>query len=299
MKIFTLTFALLSMLLLTLSSGPVTAHASAPHFLPAGTWQSVYTDDFSSASSLPHYNDCYKWACAGGWNGELERYTTSSISTTHSNLDLQATKCNVTAHGISYSYCSGMVTTANKFSFLYGYAEARVLLPAGQGLWPAFWMLAENGQSTTELDVMEVLGNDPSTINVGSHWLVNGQHKHHGAAVKGANLASGYHTVAVDWEPSSMTFYEDGKAIWSTTDRAAIPATPMYLILNLAVGGNWPGKPNSSTPFPSNFLIDWVHVYQHASGVLPTPTVSVPTATPTIPTPLPITPTATPKGCDA
>lgn len=277
MKIKIVAFALALLGMFAVSCGGVTAHAASPSYapLPPGSWNQVYDDEFHGPSSLPNYNTCYRWACDGGWNGELERYIPAAVSINNGKLDLQATKCSVTAHGITYAYCSGMVTTADKFSFLYGYAEASVLLPAGQGFWPAFWMLAQNGQSTTELDVMEVLGNDPSTINVGSHWLINGQHKHNGAAVQGADLSSGYHTVAVDWEPDHMTFYEDGNAIWTTTDTAAIPTTPMYLLLNLAVGGNWPGSPNSSTVFPSDFLIDWVHVYQHpASTVTPTPTVS-------------------------
>ena len=258
-----------------------------PNLLPSGAWVSMYADEFHIPASLTHYNDCYRWSCAGGWNGELERYVSPAVTVSNGKLDLQATKCSVTAHNIHYAYCSGMVTTADKFSFLYGYAEARVLLPKGQGLWPAFWMLAQNGQSTTELDVMEVLGNDPSTIHVGSHWkTASGQHKHNGKAIKAADLSAGYHTVAVDWEADHMTFYEDGNVLWSTTDNAAIPSTPMYLIFNLAVGGNWPGKPSASTPFPSDFLVDWVHVYQHASGG-------------GNPTPTPIVPTPTPSGCHA
>ena len=282
MKNLLFTALLLPFLALT-SQGP-TRHAHAAN-LPTGAWQQTYVDEFHGLSSLAHYNDCYRWACAGGWNGELERYVPNAVAINNGTLDLQASKCTVSAHGITYAYCSGMVTTADKFSFLYGYAEARVLLPAGQGLWPAFWMLAQNGQSTTELDIMEVLGNDPSTINVGSHWLASGHHKHHGAAVKAADLSSGYHTVAVDWEADHMTFYEDGNVLWTTTDTAAIPHTAMYLIFNLAVGGNWPGSPNSSTSFPANFLIDWVHVYQHPNTGVPTPT--------------PIVPTPTPNGCHA
>ena len=220
----------------------------------------VYNDQFHGASSLAHYNTCYRWACAAGWNQELERYQQSAVSIKKGNLDLRATKCNVTAHGIHYAYCSGMVTTAGKFSFLYGHVETRMRLPKGPGLWPAFWMLADNGQKTTELDVMEVLGNAPNILHSGVHWRTGGHNKHKGISYTGPDLSAAYHVYAVDWRADRITWSLDGKPYYTTTDVASIPHTPMYLIYNLAVGGFWPGAPNASTPFPSDLLVDWVRV---------------------------------------
>ncbi len=226
--------------------------SSAPHTL--------YADEFHNAGSLAHYSTCYRWACAAGWNQELERYTSSSVTVSNGNLDLRASKCSVTAHNIHYAYCSGMATTAGRFSFLYGHIEARMKLPAGQGFWPAFWMLAQNGQKTTELDMMEVLGNAPNILHSGVHWRVGSHNKHQGISYHGPDLSAGYHTYGLDWRANKITWSLDGKPYYSTTDKASIPHTPMYLIWNLAVGGFWPGSPNASTHFPADFLIDWVHV---------------------------------------
>jgi serralysin len=159
-----------------------------------------------------------------------------------------------------YKYTSGEINTAHSFTQTYGYFEMRAQLPAGQGLWPAFWLMPKDGSWPPELDVMEMLGNDPSKIYTTVHTNQSGGHT---MATQGADVgdvAGGYHTYAVDWEPDTITFYFDGKAIYQTATPSDMHK-PMFMIANLAVGGSWPGNPDGSTPFPASMTIDYVHAW--------------------------------------
>jgi len=265
---------------------PTTTPKLTPVTLPAGY---TFADDFNAPFNSAAYNTCYRWACAGGWNNELERYVPEQVTTHDGVLDLRADKRDVTAHNIVYHYVSGMVTTADKFSFLYGVTEARFKVPAGKGYWPAIWMLAQNGQSTTELDLIENIGDND--IHSGMHWLdASNNHKHQGTTLTVPNLSADWHTISVNWQPSSFAL--DGTEYYRETDPTHIPSTPMYLLANLAIGGNWPGNPDGSTVFPADFLLDYIHVTANTS-LIPTvtPTAVPPTA---VPTNTPIPPTATP-----
>ena len=272
----------------------------APHYVSAGSL--VYNDDFTVPFDPTKYNTCYAWACSAGWNGELERYTTSQVTTHNGVLDLQAAKQDITAHNVLYHYVSGMVTTADHFSFQYGYTEIRFQLPKGQGFWPALWMLAQNGQPITELDMLEVLGNDTSTIHMGVHYAdSNNKNAHSGTQYTGSDLSSGWHTIGVDWQADHITWYLDGVQRHIETNSVYIPHTPMYIIANLAVGGTWPGNPDSTTPFPSSMLLDYIRVYSTMPVNQPTQTPVPPTATATVqatnspsPTVTPVVPTVTP-----
>jgi len=256
---------------------------------PKVTGTYTYADEFNTPFNTAAYNTCYRWACAGGWNNELERYVPEQVTTHDGVLDLRADKRDVTAHNIVYHYVSGMVTTADKYSFLYGTTEVRFKVPSGKGYWPAIWLLAQNGQSTTELDLMENIGDND--IHSGMHWLDgSGNHKHQGTTYTVPNLSADWHTVTVNWQPSFVSFALDGTEYYRETDPTHIPSTPMYLLANLAIGGNWPGNPTSSTVFPADFLLDYIHVTANAS-LLPTVT---PTAVPPTATSTPIPPTATP-----
>lgn len=215
-----------------------------------------YADEFHTSASLAHYATCYDWGCSPTWNGELETYRPASVSVANGKLDLRATH---TPSG----YQSGMVTTSHRYSFLYGRLDVRAQLPRGQGLWPAIWLLAQGpgAPKYTELDVMEVLGNAPNQIHSGVHWADgSNHHQHQGITWSGPDLSAGYHVFSVDWRADHITWLLDGHAYYSTRDVVSIPHTPLYLLANLAVGGNWPGSPSASTPFPADFLIDWVHI---------------------------------------
>ena len=260
-----------------------------------------YADDFTASFDTTKYSTCYRWACSGGWNAELERYTTNQISTHDGVLDLKAEQKGIIAHNISYAYQSGMITTADHYAYLYGVTEVRFKFPHGTGYWPAIWMLAENGQSTTELDLMENIGDND--IHSGMHWIDSaGNHKHLGTTYTVPNLSNDYHTISVDWQADHVAFALDGVEYYRETDTTHIPHTPMYLLANLAVGGTWPGNPTPSTVFPASLLIDYIHVNTATGTVItgtptPVPTSTIaPTNTPPLPTVTPtlVPPTSTP-----
>lgn len=166
-------------------------------------------------------------------------------------------------------YTSGMVNTFHSFSQTYGYFEMRAELPAGQGFWPAFWLLPADGSWPPEIDVMEMLGHDPGTLYTTVHSLAPGQTPGNHTMSQGisavADMSGGYHTYGVDWQPDTLTFYFDGQEIYRTPTPAGLDK-PMYMIANLAVGGSWPGDADASTPFPAQMNIDYMRAYQASPG---------------------------------
>lgn len=166
-------------------------------------------------------------------------------------------------------YTSGMVNTFHSFSQTYGYFEMRAELPAGQGFWPAFWLLPADGSWPPEIDVMEMLGHDPGTLYTTVHSLAPGQTPGNHTMSQGisavADMSGGYHTYGVDWQPDTLTYYFDGQEIYCTPTPAGLDK-PMYMIANLAVGGSWPGDADASTPFPAQMNIDYMRAYQASPG---------------------------------
>ena len=168
-------------------------------------------------------------------------------------------------------YISGLINTHGTFSQTYGYFEISAQVPSGQGLWPAFWLLPQSGNWPPEIDVLELLGHDPKTYYVGSHWKdATGQHAFHTKGVsKGIDLSQGFHSYGTMWTATSITFYLDGTEVYSMPTPAGMNE-PMYLLAGLAVGGNWPGAPDETTEFPAEFQIDYIRAYAPTF----TPTVS-------------------------
>jgi beta-glucanase (GH16 family) len=141
--------------------------------------------------------------------------------------------------------------------------EMRAWVSAGQGLWPAFWTLPADESWPPEIDAFEILGNQPDEINMTYHWDDGtGEGAQQGKAWDGPNFSSGWHTFAVDWEPDAIIWYVDGVERFQYTDARHIVSKPMYLLANLAVGGDWPGSPDASTPFPARYQIESIRVWQ-------------------------------------
>ena len=156
------------------------------------------------------------------------------------------------------SYSSGRITTLGRFSQTYGYFEIRARLDPGRGLWPAFWLLPANGGWPPEIDVMEVLGHDPDTV----YSTV------HSAAVARQTVTSrlkptdgGWHRYGVRWAPETIDVFIDGIKTGST-QTPGDAHQPMYMIVNLAVGGNWPGFPDAQTKFPATMDVDYVRAWR-------------------------------------
>jgi beta-glucanase (GH16 family) len=243
-----------------------------------------FDDEFNSLSlhnsNGGTWDTSFPWAgptgASLGSNGELEWYINDSYAATSSVkpwsvsngvLDLTAapTDPSIQQYIGNYQYTSGMLTTHNSFAQTYGYFEMRAELPAGNGLAPAFWLLPEDGSWPPELDVMEMLGNAPTSLVTTVHSDSTGQHTFVSNSATVADMTDGFHTYGVDWEPNTITWYFDGNEIFQTATPADMHK-PMYMVANLAVGGNWPGSPDGSTTFPASMQIDYIRAYATAAA---------------------------------
>ncbi len=245
------------------------------------SWTLVWSDDFTGPNgSSP---DASKWVFdigGGGWgNNELETYTsrTENAYLQDGVLVIQALKEDYTGpDGIARHYTSARLKTQGRFAQTYGRFEARLKLPSGQGLWPAFWMLGGDvGEvgwpQCGEIDIMENIGREPAiahgTIHgpgysgadgIGSAYTLPG----------GQRFADDFHVFAVEWETNAIRFYVDDQ-LYATRTPAELPTGttwvynhPFFLIMNVAVGGDWPGNPDGTTVFPQTMLVDYVRVYK-------------------------------------
>jgi hypothetical protein len=230
-----------------------------------GSWQKIFDDEFDSSTLNPLWHTAQWWDRNVTTLGEGdEAYDASGVTTSNGQLHLTARRD--TSDG--NPYVSGMVMTGGyaddstvpKFSFLHGYLEVRAKLPAGQGFWPAIWMMpASYNDGNGELDVMESLGGSPSRVYFTLHRNAKFQQKNFDVL---PDTVSGFHTYGVDWEADHVSWFVDGVEVARMTNPALICPEAMYPILNLAVGGDWGGPPNSSTTFPSSMDVDYVRIWQ-------------------------------------
>ncbi len=240
----------------------------------------VFSDGFSGpAGTAPSSADWSFDTGGGGWgNNELECYTSNPGNASldgQGHLAITAKRETYASRTASCAYTSARMKTQGTFSTTYGRIEARIRLPAGRGLWPAFWALGDDIESagwpgSGEIDVMESLGDDPSTVYGSIHGPQAGQARGYGissAYHAATSLADGFHTYRVSWSPSALVFSVDGQAYAKRTPAQLSGAQrwvfnkPFFLMLNLAVGGSWPGSPDAATRFPATMLVDWVRVY--------------------------------------
>ena len=181
-------------------------------------------------------------------------------------LQLRAEKRDMVGwNGKLYHYTSGMVMTGGEkyyippgFTFTYGYMEARVRIPAGKGLWPAFWTLPASYTYPPEIDMMEILGDTPSVVHM--HYHYSGGNI--GSTWTGPDFSAGWHTFAADWEPGLVVWYVDGVERFRYANSSTVTSSPMYVLLDLAVGGDWPGPPDATTVFPAYYDVDYVRIWQ-------------------------------------
>ncbi|OIA98596.1 1,3--beta-D-glucan 3-glucanohydrolase [Paenibacillus sp. LC231] len=234
----------------------------------APNWNLVWSDEFNG-TSLNRANWTPEIGTgSGGWgNNELQYYTdrAQNVQVTGGNLVITAQK---ESYG-GMNYTSARIKTQNLKSFTYGKVEARIKLPSGQGLWPAFWMLGSNISSvgwpkSGEIDIMERVNHNPY-VNGTVHWDAGG-HAEYGR-VSGNLDFSQFHVYSIEWDSKYIRWFVNGQQfnefyIENGTGNTEEFQRPFFLLLNLAVGGNWPGSPNNSTPFPSQMLVDYVRVYQ-------------------------------------
>ena len=238
-------------------------------------WQLVWSDEFEGPENSPP--DLAKWAYDlgnnNGWgNRELESYTSKPENAHldgHGHLVIRAES---TATG----YTSARLKTQGRFTKQYGRIEARIKIPPGQGIWPAFWMLGGDIDSVGwpqcgEIDIMENVGREPGS----NHGSLHGPGYSGGNPItavytlpNGKRFSEDYHTFAVEWSASEITFSIDAARYLRARPTQLTPGTrwvfdhPFFLLLNIAVGGTFPGSPDSSTTFPVEMLVDYVRIYQ-------------------------------------
>lgn len=255
-----------------------TAHADTPAPKgPRGDFKLVFSDEFSGSElDLTRWTTCYWWVkngCTNLGNNELEWYVPQNVSVQDGSLVLTAKREDVIGwEGRIFPYTSGMVTTGRyyeedpsdvRFEAQEGFFEMRANLPTGQGLWPAFWMLPTSRESKPEIDIMELLGHRTEVLELHFHYRNDaGESRNVGHEVRTTDLAKGWHTYGVEWSAGEISWYLDGREVWRYDDVKRIPKEPMYMIINLAVGGNWPGAPDADTKFPAVMKVDYVRAWK-------------------------------------
>jgi beta-glucanase (GH16 family) len=247
-------------------------------------WTIVWSDEFNGPNGSAV--DPAKWVVetgGDGWgNNELEYYTgrSENVRVENGNLVIEARAEKYKgADGVSKDYTSARIKTLGKFARTYGRFESRLKMPAGQGMWPAFWMMGDDidrvGWPTCgEIDIMENIGKEPSVnhgsihgpgftgdVGIEAHYTLPG----------GKKFSDDFHTYAMEWEPDVIRFYVDD-VLYATETKTSLRAGqrwafdhPFFLLLNVAVGGDWPGSPDASTKFPQTMLVDYVRVYGPSS----------------------------------
>ncbi len=185
-------------------------------------------------------------------NEELQIYRRENVSVGDGFLKLLSEK----ADG---KYYSGAVTTDNKKLPLYGKIEIKAKLPIGKGIFPAFWMIPSSGAALPEIDIVEFLGHEPGTIWHVMHYLAADKKKTFHMAYKGEDYTQDFHVYTLEWKDKSVKWFIDGIETYSVETN--IPDCKMFLYLNTAIGGDWPGKPDKTTSFPQTMLIDYVKYY--------------------------------------
>jgi beta-glucanase (GH16 family) len=226
--------------------------AAAEEAVPACGWQVTFADDFDGEElDLRRWETGYK---AG--DHEAQYYVDDVFEIRDGILRIRAEERKVRDR----EYASGIITTRDSFTQAYGRFEVRARIPSGQGLWPAFWLLPKVENYPTEIDVFEVLGHQPYRVYMTNHWRgEDGRSTSESYTYRGTDFSKRFHTYAVTWTEKEIIWDVDG--IQRARETRGVPQEPMFLLLNLAVGGKWPGYPDETTPFPSYLEIDYVRVY--------------------------------------
>ncbi|WP_394830445.1 glycoside hydrolase family 16 protein [Pendulispora rubella] len=264
----------------TASSRPTGAPGPDTSTTRLAGWQLAWSDEFELPDGSPVDPATWTHELGGdGWgNEELQYYTDGTDNAVIRGGALVMTaKSGASTHSCWYGACrytSARLVTKGKFEPRYGRIEARIRVPAGKGMWPAFWLLGANMDNVGwpqcgEIDVMENVGHEPHEVYGSLHGdgYSNENGLITGYTVPGAPLSEAYHRYAVEWEAGAIRFYVDD-VLYSTRTPADVPPGrawafdhPFYILLNVAVGGTWPGDPDEATHFPQTMQVDWVRAY--------------------------------------
>ncbi|MGQ0628007.1 MAG: family 16 glycosylhydrolase [Phycisphaerales bacterium] len=221
--------------------------------VPPG-WTLVWSDEFNGTAL-----DGAKWRAENAAlvkNNEQQYYSPANVTVGAGQLTILAER---RVQG-GRPYTSGLIESRNRFSQAFGRFEVRARLPSTRGLWPAIWMLPQAGGWPPEIDIMELLGHQPNTVYMSHHWGPPTAVATQTDSFTGPNFAQDFHVFAAEWFPERIDYYVDG--VLRARHTQSIPRDPMYLIINTAVGGNWPGFPDQTTILPQTMLVDYARVYR-------------------------------------
>lgn len=235
-------------------------------------WTQVLSEEFDGDRlDRDLWSTCYWWGhggCTNLSNNELQWYRDGNITVADGVLTLEAREYDVDTPEGEYNYISGLINTGryadedqDAFNLTYGYVEVRARVPRGKGLWPAIWLLPSDHESKPEIDIMEVLGHAPDVLEMHYHHRLADQDMSFGSDRIVSDMSADWNVFGLEWTPDAIIWFFNGEEVWRFTDRRLISNEPMYLILNLAVGGDWPGDPDEDTEFPARFDIDYVRVW--------------------------------------
>jgi beta-glucanase (GH16 family) len=239
-------------------------------------WELVWSDEFEGKLL-----DQSKWEFVingrGGGNNELQYYRKENVRVENGMLIIEARKEKFNGPDGSRDYTSAKVRTKGKGDWTYARIEVRAKLPRGKGIWPAIWMMPTdnhygNWPNSGEIDIVELVGHEPDRVHGTLHYgdrEKRRMEKGESYKLKGGTFADEFHVFGLEWEKGKISWSVDGQVYqtqsdWHTRD-AAFPAPfdqRFHLILNVAVGGTWPGNPDGTTQFPAPMVVDWVRVYQ-------------------------------------
>lgn len=224
----------------------------------------TFSDEFNGSQL-----DTSKWTTHPHWfptdiNGEVGYYAPDGFNFGDGLLRIRSERRQMAGH----SYTTGELNSIDKFYQTYGYFELRAKLPAGKNLWPAFWLMSQDRQWPPEIDIFEFVSPYPDIVTLTYHYPdANGQdhspsprtyYKRAGVS----NWTSDYHIYAVDWRPGVIIWYIDNVEVFRFTG-SQVPSKPMYIIINTAIGGSWPGNPDPNAPFPTAYFdLDYLRVYR-------------------------------------
>lgn len=212
----------------------------------------LFADEFDGPLDISTWESLTPWRTRYT-SGELQYYAPENVSFADGTMRILTER---RAAG-GYEFASGIATSLNREKFTYGYFEVRAKLPGGKGMWPAFWL---TNDSTLELDVMELLGENPTRVYMTYHRSGEQVFQQY---LDGPDFSGGYHTFAMDWQPTYIRWYVDG--VLRAEYTGDVPADPMWITLNTAVGGAWPQDPDTTTLLPQVYDIDYVRVYDRLS----------------------------------
>ena len=244
-------------------------------------WKIIWSDEFDGQAGTSINDEYWTHELGGsGWgNNELQYHTNLPENVSldgNGNLAIVARVDNSGEYACHYGLCrytSARIITRGKVEFTYGRVESRIKVPRGQGVWPAFWMLGANFPQASwpvcgEIDIMENIGREPRTV----HGTIHGPGYSGGEGIGrpkhiDKDFADDFHVYAVDWDPHIIRWYVDGDLYSELTPddlrgNKWVFDHDFFILLNVAVGGYWPGNPDTTTEFPQTMLVDYVRVYQ-------------------------------------